>query len=155
MKIFIFIAIFIIFAGGAFFLTRQNTKEVSVPPVPLSTPSPANEGVNITASFTIVTDKITRSFVNPKYHNQSSDVYITSENPSIVYVKKAGITWDDFFKTLPMKLTKECLITGDGETLCDGRRGTLKFYLNGIEDKNLLDKQIQQNDEILIKFTSF
>lgn len=114
-----------------------------------------DEKVNITATFTIITDKITRSFKAKKYHNQSPDVYIESSDPTVVYVTKKGITWDDFFKTLPMKLTKECLTTGDGETFCDGQQGTLKFYLNDVEDKNLLDKEIKQDDKALIKFTSY
>ncbi len=101
-----------------------------------------------------MTDKITRSFTNPKYHNQSPDVYISSDDPTKVHVTKAGTTWDDFFKTLPMKLTKDCLITGDGETLCDGKDGTLKFYLNGVEDKDLLEREIKEGDRALIKFTS-
>jgi hypothetical protein len=56
------------------------------------------------ASFTIVTGTITRSFRDEKYHNQSPDVYIESVNPAIVHVKKTGITWDDFFKTLPHEI---------------------------------------------------
>ncbi|MBI1919066.1 hypothetical protein HYS29_00565 [Candidatus Microgenomates bacterium] len=149
-KLIIFGGVIILFLFLAFtFFNKSQTPQTSVPTS------------NITASFTIITDKITRSFTNPKYHNQSAQVYIQADNPSIVYVKKTGITWDDFFKTLPMKLTKDCLVTGDGETLCNGQclpagrqGGTLKFYLNDIETPDLLDKEIKQNDQILIKFTS-
>lgn len=121
------------------------------------TPSPQNEKVNPPAggkaSFTIITGSITRSFQAEKYHNQSSDVYIENLDPTIVHVKKTGITWDDFFKTLPMTLTKDCLITGDGETLCSGKNGTLKFYLNDSETPNLLDQEIRDGDKALINFS--
>lgn len=52
-----------------------------------------------------------------------------------------------------MKLTKECLITGDGEKLCN-TNGTLTFYLNEIEDKDLLDREIKEGDKILIEYRS-
>jgi len=151
-KLIVFGAVIILFLILAFtFFNKSQTSQTAIP-----TPPPAiqKENTNITASFTIITGSITRSFTNPKYHNQSPDVYIQADNPSIVYAKKTGITWDDFFKTLPMKLSKDCLITGDGETLCDGKNGALKFYLNDLETPDLLDREIKQNDKILIKFTS-
>lgn len=136
--------ILVVIAVGAFLLK------------PNSATAPAevkSQSTNITAFFAIITDSITRSFVNPKYHNQSEDVFITAEEPSLVHVAKTGIKWSDFFATLPMKVTRDCLITGDGETLCNGQQGTLKFYLNGTEDKYLLDREIKQNDRALIQFT--
>ena len=123
-------------------------------PSPNPTPKMADEKVNITATFTIITDSITRSFKAEKYHNKSPDVYIEASDPTIVHVTKSG-TWDNFFKTLPMELTRECLITGDGETLCDGKDGSLKFYLNDVETPDLLEKQIKEGDKVLIKFISF
>lgn len=44
--------------------------------------------VNITATFTIITGNITRSFKAEKYHRKSPDVYIENPNPAIVHVKK-------------------------------------------------------------------
>lgn len=121
----------------------------------LCTPAPImqEKQVNITAAFTIITGNITRSFKAEKYHNQSPDVYIEASNPTIVHVTKKGITWDDFFQTLPMKVTRDCLTTGDGETLCDGEGGTLKFYLNDAEDGDILGREIKDGDKALIKFT--
>lgn len=123
---------------------------------PIASPTPTSlvqdEKVDIKASFTIITDNITRSFKAEKYHNLSPDVYIEAPDPTIVYVKKSGITWDDFFKTLPMKLTKDCLTTGDGETYCTGIDGSLKFYLNNVEDNNLLQSKIKDQDRALIKY---
>lgn len=151
----IFVAIFVLFAG-IFFFSRTGTKtSPGVLPSLAPSPSTGEQTVNIDASFTIITGSTTRSFNAEKYHNRSKDVFIEASNPSIINVKKKGITWDDFFRTLPMSLTKECLTTGDGETLCEGKGGVLKFYLNDTEDKDLLDKQIKQNDKALIKFTPY
>lgn len=132
-----------------------NKSQTPQPLVLTPSPSPQNETVNIKASFTIVTGSITRSFKAENYHNQSPDVYIENPDPTIIHVTKTGIIWHDFFKTLPMKLTKDCLRTGDRETLCNGKGGALKFYLNDVETPDLLDKEIRDGDKVLIKFFYF
>lgn len=116
-------------------------------------PTPTVEEVNFTATFTIVTRGLTRNFTASMYHNRSSDVYIEANDPSVVIVKKQGITWNDFFSTLPFKLTRDCLTTGTGETFCSGDGGTLKFYRNDVEDPNLLDREIAPGDRVLIDFS--
>ena len=136
---------------GVFFLNRQTQNNVTREPNPSPT---VTEETEIRASFTIITDNITRSFKAEKYHNQSPDIYIESSDPTVVHVKKAGISWFNFFETLPMKLTKECLITGDGEKLCNDKNGTLKFYINDMEEPDLLEKSIKEGDKALIRYTS-
>lgn len=145
------VAIIILLSFFGFILLNKS----QTPKTLILTPSPTPQirEINIKASFTIITGNITRSFKAEKYHNQSSDVYIESIDPTIIHVKKTGVTWDDFFKTLPMTLTKDCLITGDGETLCDGKGGTLIFYLNSFETPDLLDKEIKDGDKVLIQFS--
>ncbi len=142
------IFIFIIITIAVLFIILSNSQAPKTSQSP--SPSLQNQEANIKASFTIVTGNITRSFSAEKYHNQSSDVYIENPDPTIVHVTKIGITWDDFFKTLPMKLTKDCLTTGDGEIFCNGKNGTLKFYLNDIETPDLLDRKIKDGDKALI-----
>ena len=147
------IVVFISISGFILFSKPQTTKTL----VQTTTFTQEDEKVNPPAggkaSFTVVTGTTTRSFKAEKYHNQSPHVYIESLDPTIVHVKKTGITWEDFFKTLPMRLTKDCLITGDSETLCNGKSGTLKFYLNDTETPNLLDKEIRDGDKALINFS--
>lgn len=144
-----------ILVGLSFIIFKPSPPQTT--PQPISpTVQPTNEPktLEIKATFKIVTDRITRNFSNPKYHKRSADVFIQADDPSIIYVKKSGITWQNFFDTLPMKLTKECLTTGDGETFCNQKGGSLKFYLNNIEDQDLLDKEIKEKDQILVKFSS-
>ena len=144
------IIILLLLFGLIVFNNSQSSKISN--PVPTPTPTFLDEKINLKASFTIITGNIIRSFKAEKYHNQSSDVYIQSDDPTTIHVKKAGVTYDDFFKTLPMKLTSDCLVAGDGETLCSGSSGTLKFYLNDTETPDLLEKQIKEGDKALIKF---
>lgn len=136
-------------ALAVFFLLQQKqpSSKISLP-----TPTVENERVNLTASFEVYTPGVKRIFTDPKYHNQSEDVYITAEDPGTIYVKKRGITWDDFFKTLPMKLTKECLTTGTGQQFCNGQGGSLKFFTNDQENPNALDEEIKEGDQLTVRF---
>ncbi len=116
------------------------------------TPSPVEETVSYTARFTIYTNGTLRIFSDPKYHNKSADVYLQADNPSIVYVKKAGVTWSDLFNILPMKLTKDCLTTGTGQNFCTENDAKLRFFINGIEDENALNKEIKSEDKLLVSY---
>lgn len=114
--------------------------------------SPVSQTVNKQASFAIFTNGTFRVFSAAMYHNLSPDLYIEATNPNIVKVKKAGSTWNDFFKTLPFTLSKDCLTTGTKETFCTGVNGSLRFYLNGSLDQNTLDKKINASDQLLVTF---
>jgi hypothetical protein len=113
---------------------------------------PAPQIVNRQASFAIFTNGTFRVFTAPMYHNRSTDAYIEAGNPNIVKIKKTGTTWNNFFKTMPFSLTKECLTTGTRETFCSNSNGVLKFFLNGTEDSNALDKEIKDGDQVLVTY---
>ncbi len=104
------------------------------------------------ASFAIFTNGTLRVFTAAMYHNLSTEVYIAANNPNQIQIKKAGVNWNDFFSTLPFKLTHECLTTGTGQTFCNGSNGTLKFYINGILSDDALNRQINQGDKMLITY---
>ncbi|OGK17480.1 hypothetical protein A2774_05545 [Candidatus Roizmanbacteria bacterium RIFCSPHIGHO2_01_FULL_39_12c] len=152
------LAVILIF-GYLFFLKKPSTTSQQVniqkqtePKKESSSNTNILETIDYKASFAIFTNGVFRVFTAAMYHNLSSDAFIQADNPNIVHVKKNGITWDDFFKTLPFKLTKDCLTTGTGETFCTGRDGSLKFYLNGVGNDNLLDTIITSGDRVLITF---
>ncbi len=144
-------------AGGLVLLNRTNSKarmEISVQPtVPLKTSiDPVDKRVNVKASFAIFTHGTFRVFTAVMYHNLSKDVYIEAASPNIIKVKKEGITWNDFFSTLPFKLTDDCLTTGTKEIFCSNNVYALKFYLNGERKSQILDQVIQEGDTLLITY---
>lgn len=104
------------------------------------------------ASFEIYTNGTKRVFTAAMYHNQSEDAYIESSDPSKVKVKKSGVTWQEFFDTLPFEINKKCLITGTSQTFCTDKDGTLKFFLNGDENPNALDLPIMPSGELVVRY---
>ena len=152
MKIIWILIPFAIIVSALLFLS-QNSKRISQnSPLPAIsfTPDLTPISVNFTASFEIYTLGTKRIFTDKKYHNLTEDVYITSEEPSIIYVKKSGIKWSEFFATLPMKLEKDCLTTGTGQVFCTSEKNKLKFYVNDMEDPDALDKEIDEDGKLKV-----
>ena len=110
------------------------------------------EPIDYTAKFAIYTHGTFRVFTASMYHNLSTDVFITVDNPNLIQVKKANTTWQYFFETLPFKLDKDCLVTGTGQTFCTGEEGELSFTLNGANDPDVLGKVIQPGGELVVSF---
>ena len=135
---------------------RLNLSQVVIPtPTPMIMVTPTETVREIKypfkASFQIVTNGLVRSFSNAMYQNQSPQAFIPSGMPATVEVTKET-TWREFFATLPFSLNEECLITGDGETLCDGEGGTLSFELNGEIAPKALSQTINSNDLLVVRY---
>lgn len=135
----------------AIFASQQKLFSMTTTqPSPTSSVPPASSSTNFTAHFAIFTNGTFRIFTDPKYHNQSKEVFLTSDNPNKIHITKDGITWQQFFDTLPapMKVTRDCLTTGTGQEFC----GDLRFLINNEAAPDALDRIIQPNDKLLISF---
>lgn len=148
-RLLLIVLIVISVIAGVLFVSKKQP-ETTTPVQP--TPTPTSKYTNITATFEIYTLGTKRIFSDAKYHNKSDDVYIISESPNLIHIKKSGATWADFFATLPMKLTNECLTTGTGQVFCSGNKGNLIFEINGMEDENALDSIIKSGDNLKVTF---
>jgi len=111
-----------------------------------------SEKLPYTAQFEIYTRGTLRTFNQSMYLNQSEKVYIKAGDSSRVYVNASGITWQDFFDTLPFSVSYDCLITGDGEKLCSDQEHQLTFILNGTTNANVLNQVIQPKDELVVEY---
>ena len=143
---------------GYFFFNQQVNNDTPLQKESISKQTfkitPQSQVVDKQASFAIFTNGTFRVFTASMYHNLSDDVFIQADNPNIIHIKKAGVTWNDFFSTLLFKLTHDCLITGTKETFCTGDNGTLKFYLNGEINGKVLDQEIKDGDKLLVTYGS-
>lgn len=137
-----------------FLYLKYNTDSLVTQTIFTPSPSllPKEDVIETAATFRIITNNTIRTFTDSRYHNLSKDVYITSEDPNRVVVKKKGTTWSDFFKTLPMSLDENCLVTGTKQTFCTNETKKLYFYINNTESATALDSLIRQDDFLLIEY---
>lgn len=142
-SIFVIIAVSTALLFGNRFYSPISSQTVTLTPAPF---------VPYSASFGVFTNGTVRVFSSSMYFNKSPDVYIQNKNPNIVFVRRPEITWQNFFDTLPMKLTPSCLTTGTNETFCTNEQTALRFFLNGTEDPQVLSKVIKSNDRLLISY---
>lgn len=160
MRKIILIAISVVAVAGLaliFFKGKPNLNTPTTSPTSVTEqtiPTQFAEKVDLTASFEIYTNNTKRIFTASMYHNLSQDVYITADDPSVVHVKKKGITWNDFFATLPMQLSKDCLVTGTKQTFCSGADGKLRFFINNQENSNALNELINEGDFLKVTYGS-
>jgi hypothetical protein len=152
-----YIAVFaflIVITGGYFLISKKDTVRPTTNAISTTTPFVVSKEADFKANFEIYTNGTKRIFTDSKYHNQSGDVFIEADSPNTVRVKKEGITWSNFFETLPMSLKKDCLITGTNQTFCTGSGGTLRFYINGTENGDALDRRVKEGDTLLVEYGS-
>lgn len=126
----------------------QKSEIVSLP----ASSTPSSQATDFTASFEISTNGTKRIFTQAMYHHQSPDVYIENSDPSIIHIKKTEVTWNDFFKTLPFSLTKNCLITGTKQKFCSTETKKLRFFLNEVETPNALENKIKPSDHFEVTY---
>lgn len=137
---------------AGFMAVRLSPPEQPAAEMIAPSPSELPVPVDLTATFEIFTNGTKRVFTQAMYHNQSPDAYIESPDPSVVHIKKANVTWDDFFRTLPFSLTKDCLVTGTRQTFCSNETKRLRFFLNGEETPNALELEIKANDALKVTY---
>lgn len=146
------IIFFVLAVAVAILVSQYNNIQKKPVPINNTVVSPSPKEIRFNAYFAIFTNGTFRLFNDEKYHNKSLDVFIEKTNVNKVVVKKSNVTWNDFFKTLPMSLKKECIITGTGQEFCNTATHSLKFYINGRMDENVLEKQIKENDKLLVSY---
>lgn len=103
------------------------------------------------ASLSIYINNIQVPTSSREFLNRSIDVYLTQEI-SIIHIANPEVSWDDFFKTLPVTVSKNCFVTQSSVSYCSGDNGVLKFYLNGEKKDNLLSLKIKDGDRSLVTF---
>lgn len=145
------IIVIVVLAAVGYFLLKGSSGVRNSTQVPTEKTTEHQE-VQIKASFAIFTNGTFRTFTADRYHNLSEEVFLTPNSPNTVTVTKTGITWKEFFNTLPMEVTKDCLTTGLNQTFCTNDEKTLKFYLNGERYSSALEKEIEDGDKLLVSY---
>lgn len=152
VKVIVFLLLIAVLLGAGFSFFPQKSDFSGAGRIVEMMGKTVSKDVSIKAKFAIYTLGTKRIFTDSRYHNLSPFVYLQKDAPDTIFVKKNGITWGDFFDTLPMKVSNDCLTTGTGQMFCSGVDGSLRFYINQVEDEDALTKEIKDGDIFLIEY---
>lgn len=142
-KVLILPLVIAVLAAGVLLFNRQKT-----PPEKVEVRSAPTHNH---AAFLIFTNGTKRDFSASMYHERSSRAHLHASHPEIVHIHAAGVTWQEFFDSLPMKLNQDCLTTGTGQEFCTSANLELKFFING-QKQDVLSQEIEDGDRLLVSF---
>lgn len=159
LVIIIIIAITLIGSILYFFIQKESsdTPQVTITElekITTSSTETVDNAVDYSASFEIYTNGTKRVFSDPRYHNLSDTVFINSEDPNLVRIKRKDVVWSEFFNSLPMELSKDCLTTGTGQEFCTNDTHQLKFMINDTPFPDALDRVINKDDTLVIIYSA-
>jgi len=115
---------------------------------------PENEFYHVHADFAVYINGRKLDFNLPIYSERDPRIHLHVRNQygdSVIHVEAEGVKLGEFFTSLGMKLTENCFRT-TSVNFCNDDRRTLKFYVNGIRNKDFGNYDIKDLDRILITF---
>jgi hypothetical protein len=89
-------------------------------------------------------------FVSTEERELSASVHVHNPRHTVVHVHLEQTTWDEFFRSLGMKLTDYCITFADGEELCVDDENKLTFVVNGIRVDSIRELDISDLQRTLI-----
>jgi hypothetical protein len=70
----------------------------------------------------------------------------------VIHIHGAGVSLQDFLRTLGWRLSSTCLTTDEGKDFCNQGTKTLKVFRNGEPDPSFGAQELQDGDQYLITF---
>ena len=84
--------------------------------------------------------------------NKFTHMHPGQDEEDVIHVHAIGITLKQFFNTLNIKLSRNCIILEDGKEFCNSKSNTLKFYINSKLSEEAPDYEIIDLDKIFISY---
>lgn len=113
-----------------------------------------NQAVDWQAGIAIFVNGLPINLRDGKYHNLSEKAFLTNQNPGVVFIKKTDVTWGDFFKSLNIGLTQDCVFQGSREQLCEDELNSIKYFVNGQRIYSPFSRVISDSDRMLVSYGS-
>lgn len=107
--------------------------------------------------LSVVLDGTPIDFTQDKYQSSEENeldeaIHMHDGNGKVVHLHKKGATLEQFFNSLKIKFTKECLNLDTGANYCNGTSKTLKMFVSGQENTDFEKYVPQDLDRILITY---
>jgi hypothetical protein len=93
------------------------------------------------------------AFLSTEDRELNENVHVHDPRHSVVHVHREQSTWDEFFRSLGMKVTDFCITMPDGTELCEEDGGDqLTFVVNGVLVDSIRELDISDLQRTLIWF---
>ena len=115
---------------------------------------PENEFYHVHADFAVYINGQKVDFNSPIYNERDPRIHLHVRNKygdSVIHVEGERAKIGEFFTSLGMRLTEKCFRT-TSVNFCNDDKRTLKFYVNGVSNKDFGNYEIKDLDRILITF---
>lgn len=85
-------------------------------------------------------------------NNVKTKAHMHDQNPALVHVHQAGVTWGQFFANLGYGLSNKALTTDAGVFVDEQNDKQLTFILNGQPVRSIANEVIKSEDTLLINY---
>lgn len=115
------------------------------------------EKYHIHANIAVVLNGEKLDFRQEKYQSTEAkeldpDIHFHDGNGDLIHIHKQGATLGEFFTSLGMSLSADCLILDSGEKFCNDGSNTVKMFVNGKPDSRFGDLLPQDLDRVLLSY---
>jgi len=133
-------------------LHGQHTHE-GTHPVGTST----GDDVHVHADFQMYVRDERIRFTAAKYQSDNlnirhADIHFHDGNDDVIHRHADGITLVEFFKSLEIMITNDCLTLDTGVAYCTNDAEKLIFYVNGVVTPSIVDYVIAEEDRVLLYY---
>lgn len=93
------------------------------------------------------------AYLSTEERELSENVHVHDPRHSVVHVHREQSTWDEFFRSLGMRVTDFCITLPDGTELCEEEGGNqMTFVVNGVLVDSVRELDLADLQRVLIWF---
>ncbi|MBT4327830.1 MAG: PEFG-CTERM sorting domain-containing protein [Candidatus Nitrosopelagicus sp.] len=94
-------------------------------------------------------------FSTSAYQEKSNAIRFENLNEDVIHRYTSNATIENLFESIGLGFNDTCFVFLDGRSFCSNNDYDLKFFVNEQEFSSIKDYVIQDNDRILISYSSF
>ncbi len=107
---------------------------------------------HIHQDFKVYLDRRQVDFSQSKYQVRVPYVHVEGNDGDVIHVHATDVTIGMFFDSLGMKFDSTCFKMDEGKLYCDDGDNVLKFYVNGVPNREFDTYMLKDLDKILISY---
>ena len=123
----------------------------------LNTPKPAHSEVHVHSDFLVYLDGKVYDFTADQYQTSAEqtlhqDIHLHDNEDEVIHRHNVGITLGEFFTSLGVQLSKDCIQTSTDKQFCSDDTNKLLLYINEEPTTDIASYVNQEEDQLLLYY---